>query len=433
MKNNQKAEYRSISWQLETIIAGGLFYTLFISTDFFKNFYIQKQAILNLNHYETLIFFGLYILTRTLLIGFGANLVLRTFWVAYMAIYNWYPNGVNYDKINPSDSRKKRLELRYHRENRLETLEKWASLSFSFAILFAMVVISTIVVCLLIDAFLLEVLELDDLVYNITYNYVLAAVILLSQLGILAQFSFKTGKKVVDKVLTALNTFYYYISGSFLYQRELLILRSNSKQWILLSFGVFYIVMATLISINQLGAFFYGGTFTVKSFDDRETYEQPSVYMIRNNYYEDHLKENEVFYRGGIQSEVIDENYLKLFIVHWFWFDDFKDSVLTDLDFKKEIPIFKNDSIRSAFFDGQRNKYQQALNTLFTVELNTKKLDSVRWDRYKHPKTDEEGYVTFIKVDTLKQGRNIMHVRRRYGKKDSQVSQNWMSFPFWKE
>ena len=350
MKNPQQAEYRSISWQLETIIAGGLFYSLFISTDFFKNFYVQKQAILNLEHYETLIFFGLYILTRILLIGFGANLVLRTFWVAYMAIYNWYPNGVNYDKINPSENRKKRLESRYHRKNRLEILEKWASLSFSFAILFAMVLISTVVVCLLIDVFLLEALKLDDLVYNITYNYSLAAVILLAQLGILGKFSFKTGESVIDKVLTTLNSFYYYISGSFLYQRELLILKSNSKQWILLSFGVFYIVMATLISINQLGAFFYGGTFNIESFDDRETYEQSSIYTMRNQYYENHLKENEVFFRGGIQSEVIDENYLKLFVVHWYWFDHFKDSVLTNLDFKKKIPVFKNDSIRQTFF-----------------------------------------------------------------------------------
>ena len=73
------------------------------------------------------------------------------------------------------------------------------------------------------------------------------------------------------------------------------------------------------------------------------------------------------------------------------------------------------------------------MNKLFIVELNKKKLDSVRWNRYKHPKTGEEGYLAFIKVDTVKQGRNIMQIRRRYGKKDSQVSQNWMSFPFWKE
>ncbi|MDT0539768.1 hypothetical protein [Croceitalea sp. P059] len=433
MKDNDALGYRSISWQLEIIIAGGLFYTLFTSTDFFKNFFIQTQPILNFDHYQIILFFGLYILTRTLLIGFGANLLLRTIWVAYMAIYNWYPNGVNYDKLKLSDDRKKNLKARYSRKNRLETLEKWASLSFSFAILFAMLVISTLLVCLLIDAFLLEVLELESLVYNVTYNYTLAGVVLLAHLGVLGRLATKTGKPVIDKSLSLLNKLYYYCSGSFLYQRELLILRSNSKQWILVSFGVFYIVMATLISVNQLGAFFYGGTFNVKVFDDRKTYEQKTIYSMKNRYYEDHLKKNEVFYRGGIQSELIKDKHLKLFVVHWFWFDSFKDSVLNSLDFKKEIPSFENDAIRSAFFDEQRIKYQKTLNTMFEVVLNEKVLDSVRWNRYTHPKTDEEGYLAYIAVDTVKMGRNVVNVNRRYGKDSLEVSDGWMSFPFWKE
>ncbi len=432
MKNQDSLEYRSISWQLEIIIAGGLFYTLFTSTDFFKNFYIQKQAILNLDQYETLVFFGLYILTRTLLIGFGANLLLRTFWVAYMAVYHWYDDGVDYDKLKLSNTHENRLEKRNQGKNRIATLEKWASLSFSFAVLFAVVVISTLTVCLLIDLILLEVFGLEDLVYSIGYNYGLAAVVLLVQLGVFVPLSFKTGKKWVDKPLRFLSNLYYYISGLFLYQRELLVLRSNSKQWILVSFGVFYIVMATLISVNQLGAFFYGGTFNFEVFDDRETYEQPSVYTMRNRYYAENLKENEVFYRGGIPSEVIDGNHLKLFVVHWFWFDGFKDSVLTSLDFKKELPMMENDSIRQAFFDSQRLKYQEALNTMFIVELNKKKLDSVRWERYKHPRTDEEGYVSYLGIDTLEQGRNTVNVKWRYGKDSLEVS-SWMSFPFWKE
>ncbi len=432
MKTDQKEEYRSISWQLEIIIAGGLFYTLFVSTDFFKDFYIKKQAVVNYDHYEVLLFFGLYILTRTLLIGFGANLLLRTFWVAYMAIDNWYPKGIAFDRLKLTDTQKARIKTRFHQEERLETLEKWASLSFSFAILFAMVVISTIVVCLLISAFLIEVLGLEALVYKPVFNYILAIVVVLAQLGVLARFSFKTGNGVADKALRAVGKGYYYLSGSFTYQRELWVLRSNSKQWILVSFALFYLVMATLISVNQLGAFFYGGTFTIEAFDDRKTYGQNSIYTMQNRYYEENLKENEIFYRGGIQSEVIKEEQLKLFVVHWFWFDHYKDRILDSLDFKKEIPVFENDSVRTIFYKKQLATYQATLNKLFIVELNQQRLDSIRWDRYKHPKTGEEGYLTYIGVDTLQKGRNTLNVKRRYGM-DTIKTTNWMSLPFWKE
>ncbi|WP_350291885.1 hypothetical protein [uncultured Croceitalea sp.] len=432
MKTDQKTEYRSISWQLEIIIAGGLFFTLFTSTDFFKEFYLRKQAVLNYDHYEVLVFFCLYILTRTLLIGFGANLLLRTFWVAYMAIDNWYPKGIAYDKLKLTNLQKERLKQRFHKQERLETLEKWASLSFSFAVLFAMVVISTFVVCLLISMFFIEVLGLEDLVYKPVFNYVMAVVVVLAQLGVLAQFSFTTKITFLDKLLTGIGKAYYYLSGSFLYQRELWTLRSNSKQWVLVGFGMFYLVMATLISVNQLGTFFYGGTFTIAGFDDRKTYTQPSIYTMQNRYYEENLKEGEIFYRGGIQSEVIKEHHLKLFLVHWFWFDHYTERVLDSMDFKKEIPVFKNDSVRSTFFKSQSVKYQATLNQLFIVELNDQKLDSIKWDRYKHPKTGEEGYLTYIGVDSLNKGRNTMHVRRRYGR-DTIKTTNWISLPFWKE
>lgn len=415
------------------LVAGGIFYSLYTSTDFIRDFYLQNQAINDYGHYQVLVLFGVYILTRALLIGFGGNLLLRTVWIAYLAIEYWYPDGINFTRLKLPAAEKERLKAGNSTDTRLENLEKWASLSFSFAVLFALILVSTFVVCVLVCAVFLELFGWEELVYSPTFNYILAFIILLAHLGILQRFSFKTGIAAVDKALQVLGKGYYYLSGSFLYRKELLVLRSNSRTWILVGFTVFYVLMATLISINQLGAFFSGGTFEVDLWDDRTTYDQRTVYSMRSNFYEDHLQTGELFKWGGIQSELIQEKQLKLFVVHWFWLDYYMEDVIDSIGFVQKFPErFENDSTRREFLLSQHKKYQDLLNEVFIVEINNQKIDSVRWDRYKHPKTQEEGYLTFLRVDSLEVGRHTLNVRRRYGKSDDRIS-TWMSLPFWKE
>ncbi len=432
MKLKEHNDFRGISWQIEMLIAGGIFYTLYTSTDFFRDFYLQKEAITNYGHYQIILLFGLYILTRALLIGFGGNLLLRTVWIAYMAIEYWYPKGIDFNALKLPSHVEQRLKSGNTTGRRLENLEKWASLSFSFAILFALILLSTLLVCLLVCVILLELFGLRDLVYSPVFNYILALMVLLAQLGILQRFSVKSNQTFLDQVLRILGKAYYYISGSFLYHKELLVLRSNSRGWVLASFAIFYVLMASLISINQLGAFFSGGTFKVNIWDDRTTYEQRTVYRMRNQYYEDNLSAGELFKWGGIPSELIKGRQLKLFIVHWYWMDYYAEDVLDSIGFSRTFPRFQNDSLRTEFLKNQFEKYQNTLNEILTVELNGQKIDSIRWDRYKHPKTGEEGYLTYLGVDSLKMGRHTLEVYRRYGRKPEQQN-TWMSLPFWKE
>ncbi|MBF4986265.1 hypothetical protein FNJ87_18765, partial [Nonlabens mediterrranea] len=106
LKTSHK-NYAPVSWQLEFLIAGGIIFSLYTSTDYFKHLFLLKYPISNFDYGQVLLFFGTYVLTRVLLIGFGLNLILRTVWLAYFAISYWYPHDVNYENINVNFYQKK--------------------------------------------------------------------------------------------------------------------------------------------------------------------------------------------------------------------------------------------------------------------------------------------------------------------------------------
>jgi hypothetical protein len=426
--------YAPISWQLEFIIAGGIIFSLYKSTDYFKELFLHKFPISDFDYDQGLLFFGTYVLTRALLIGFAANVLLRSVWLAYSGISYWYPKGVAYDKLQVNNQQLHNHKTSETALTRLERLDKYANLSFAVAIIFTFVVLSSFIVMYLCQVFLAEVLGLYDWVNEASFNYIMASFILLLQLGV---FDFlrktKTGARTkFGTVRRFLYTIYYYVSGLFLYRKELLVLRTNGKTWVLLSFGAAYLLLCLLISVSQIGDFYKAGTFQVSLFDDRTTYDIEGVYHMDSALYEEHFKEGGVFYSGCIQSEIIKEGYLKLFVVHWKRHDYYLQYVLDSLNFKKQVPQFKRDSLRINFYANRSSDYNAAINQLYKVHLNKQPVDGLKWMRYQHPLSGEEGYMTYIAIDSLEAGRQTLDVKvgNRYS---GSYSQNTLlSLPFWK-
>ncbi|GAL75713.1 hypothetical protein JCM19275_1596 [Nonlabens ulvanivorans] len=205
---------------------------------------------------------------------------------------------------------------------------------------------------------------------------------------------------------------YYYGSGLFFYRRELLVLRTNGRTWLLLTFGSGYLLLALFISINQIGEFYQAGTFNVNLFDDRETFDSTQNYIVDYKMYEDQLAPNEVFFNGGIQSQYVKDNYLKVFIVHHRKYDWYLKYVQDSLKLNTyQQP--KSDSLRRQYVQERGILDQVALNRLIKVEIDDKLYTDIKWDRYQHYKTKEEGYLAYIKVDTLDPGRHVIRTYTR--------------------
>lgn len=413
LKRTRK-NFAPVSWQLEFLIAGGIIFSLYTSTDYFKQLFLLKYPISDFDYVQVVLFFGTYILTRVLLIGFGMNLILRTVWLAYSGINYWYPYGVNYDKLDLNFYQKNKYQKQDSASDRLHIIDRWSNLSFSVTIIFSFIVFSSLVLMLIVQYILADILGFYDLINSAWFNYGLAIFALLLQLGM---FDFLLRKKhkrgMFYRIGEWLYQIYYYCSGLFLYRRELMVLRSNGKTWILLSFGSFYLLLSLFISINQIGEFYPAGTFNLKIFDDRETFDARKNYVIDYHVYEDELDKGELFFNGGIQSQYIKEKYLKVFLVHDRNNDWYLSHVQDSLNYDKIYNPPAIDSLVDAYDKKRIELDQQGLNILIKVELDKELLSDLRWDRYKHHKTQEEGYLTYIPVDTLKAGRHIINVSTR--------------------
>ena len=138
-------EYHSQSWQLEMLIAGGVLFSLYNFGNDLRAFFLGIESIIDLSSHFMIGFFGAYVLTTVLLFGFGANLILRSIWLAYLGISYAFSNGIDYDNIRGSKKYKNDLEKAPTALHRVEILEKWSKLSFSFAILISFFVVSLII------------------------------------------------------------------------------------------------------------------------------------------------------------------------------------------------------------------------------------------------------------------------------------------------
>ena len=427
--------YAPISWQLEFLIAGGVIFSLYKSTDYFKELFLLKYPISNFDYDQGLLFFGTYVLTRALLIGFVANVLLRGVWMAYSGISYWYPKGVSFKKLKLNHEQLDQLRYKEKAITRLTRLDKYANLSFAVAVIFTFVVLSTFIVMFLSQVFMVEVLGLYDWIQDPLVNYVMAILILLLQLGV---FDFLSKKKTVARTrFAALRSFlyniYYYVSGLFLYRRELLVLRTNGKTWVILSFGTAYLLLCLFISVNQIGDFYQYGTFKIPLFDDRTTYDVKGVYNMNSSLYESNYKQGNVFYYGCIQSEIIKDDYLKLFVVHWKHNDYYLKHAMDSLDFKiNKLPGFKNDSLRKDFYKNRAETYNVAINQLLRVEIDQSQINDIKWTRYKHPLSEEEGYLSYIPIDSLSKGHHSISVKSSNYFTGTYRKNMVLSLMFWK-
>ncbi|MGB5944232.1 MAG: hypothetical protein WBG71_15210 [Leeuwenhoekiella sp.] len=424
MRKEEKKEYRSISWQLELFISGGVLYALYESTDFLKYFFYHKYPIIEFTTVQMVLLCTCYVITRALLLGFGANLLLRTVWLAYGGIEFWHPQT-----IDPEDG------TDMPSNPRLDRLDKWANLSFSAAILFTLVTLSMALVVTTLIFFINHVLGFPWLTDYSDFVYGLVIVVTLLQLGFFG-FATKSKKKrtLLGKLGQGLGRLHYFASGAFLYAPEMRALQGRKSKLTLLLSGAVYLCLAIVISINQVGKYYPFGTFTFEFLEDRKYYDIRGSNVYNSVYYNDNIGENSVSFYGCIQSEIIKDKHLKLFIPSWNHFDKYLRHAMDSLDYSTTYDYSNIDSVRAKEIVYRKNSFNKILTRLFEVRIDDAIINPPTWYRYTHPKTREEGYVTYILCDSLSIGHHLLKVDNRFINWKGEVHQgNWINIPFWKE
>lgn len=157
--------------------------------------------------------------------------------------------------------------------------------------------------------------------------------------------------------------------------------------------------------------------------------EDGAASAIEHNFYE-HTLDTDNPARVMIQSDIISDPYLKLFLSYNTRYNDSLRKY-----FSAAEPFYAQGlsmRVEKDTFPPERLKASvDALRGLYTITLNGKNLDSTNFSVgafrfYVHPKTKQKGILGYIRIDSLPKGEQMLIVRDRF---DSTVVRY---IPFWR-
>ncbi|WP_299677399.1 hypothetical protein [uncultured Dokdonia sp.] len=431
-------QYRYQSWQIEMLIAGGILYGLFTSDKILQAFFVDNYAITDLTTNKIILLFGSFTITKILLIGFAANLFLRAVWLGYLGISFWFPDDINYDRLIGTKNYKETLKTKPTASERLLTLEKWCNLSFSFAVLLGFLSISLFITVSVIIWTLSLFSDDYSFIDTPTFIYILSFVLILIQIGVLDNFLLrkKNDKYLfVTKIKKIIIRFFSIITLSYFIQREFLVLRTNTNKWLLSSFIIGYLSIAIIAAASSIGSFYNSdGAFNFSLFDDREMYHVVAAPKTAYDNYTSNLSSGDKILWGAIQSELITDDYLKLFVVSWNDFDNYLKDRYAHYDVKQKYPSLPTTKAVDSFELVNAANWQKSMRDLFKVKIDTVTIPDLEWARYKHPITKEEGYITYIDISGLpNQKHDLELIIRQKFNNNFERDWQWFDLSFWKQ
>jgi len=406
-EEQQQQSWQIENTQIEILIASGFIFFLFNLPDFLTNYFIDVNESKIIQAEGTILFFGSYIFARALLIGFSIILFLRALWLAFLGINYAFPQGINYSKLSYSNYFKEKTKHKTSVKNRIIKLEKVCSLTYSVTIILTLL---TIGMFLLMSLIFYVIYYLAPSFYVPEFGYVIIIVLFLMMLGIfdLIFFGFLKRFQIISKIYYPLYKLFKWLSLSFTYSQEWLTFISNTSRWKVYGLFLSYFVLSFFISSSEiserLGSDLF---FQVFSVEDRNYTKLPSFQQVKNNRYENMLDSEKRIMTACIQSDIIKDSYLKVFVVYQKWFDSTLDSlfkkndVILKLRQKSYIEYMKNDSL-----------IQKTLNEFFITKIDDQEFSDSDWYFHDHSITGEKGFLTYLPLDKLVKGKHTLFINR---------------------
>jgi hypothetical protein len=415
------------SWQLELLISGfaifGLFTAIPIITESLKEAENSQQI------YKFVISLigtiSCYILIFNLLL----HVLLRGLWIGALGL-RYVSGDIDYDSLNYSQKFTKYLTKRVGSFDKyIGTLENYCSVIFAVSFLLIFYVLAITFTILAIALIGTQLLDNDNLPNWLSQGVGITLIVFLifGMFFTLIDFitlGFLKKKKWTSKIYFPIYWVFSFITLSFLY-RPLVYNFLDNKFGKRLSFSLvpFYILIALGTSLNYNVSNYITDDMTSNDF------------VANNNSYEDLLSDKNGFIDNvAIQSKVISDNYVKVFVLYSdnienriFNFnpllkpEEDRRGLKTGINFNTNIKFGKKDSLRRV--------YLKTFNKIYSVKIDTVKFETDFI--LAHSKNDKLGFETYISTKTLDEGKHILQVNRLRIRKGDSTYWNISKIPFW--
>ncbi|GAA0872041.1 hypothetical protein GCM10009117_11880 [Gangjinia marincola] len=417
------------SWQLELIISGFAIFGLFEIHDqipvltqkwFDKSDSTVFQVLIS--NFYTVALISWYILTTSLLV----HLVLRGLWIGALGL-RYVSGDIDFTSLNYNDKFTNYLKKRIGSYDKyISILEDYCSLLFALSFLLIFIFISFFTLLIIPSLFI--AITTNVLAKNVL-NFVIAPIIVtyfLLGLFILIDFlgnGILKKKHFISKIYFPIYKLFSYISLSFIYRPLLynfLDFKSGRKILIGVLLAFILVVVAGTTYINE-------SDYIVGNMSTQDEYANNANYL-------DQLKtERDLVSKAAINSKVITNPYLELFINYN---RDIEDQLFLKNKFLKRsgkkgmnssIHItFNAKSIESPDSIPSLKRYLQEFENLITTTIDN---DTIYGDFVVTNKNNEQlGYETFLDISTINKGKHILNIT--YRNSDS-THKTIAKIPFW--
>ena len=414
------------SWQLELIISGFAIFGLFTA---YPTIAEHAQESNSTNIYKFVIYFVAQISCGILLFNLLLHVLLRGLWIGTLGL-RYVSGDIEYEELKYTEKFTKYLKKRVGSFDKyIATLENYCSIIFaiSFLLIFYVLALTfTIITIALVGNYIIGNESLPGWLSKTVGIPIMIFIII----GMLLSFidfvtlGFLKKKKWLTKIYFPVYWIFSFITLSFLY-RPLVYNFLDNKFGRNLSFTLVPIYFLILL-----------GTSVRYSYSNYLDEDMPSSAISANNEnYEDLLKANNEFVKKTIiQSKVIRENYLKIFIPYSENIEDriFKQNkglkpdkdirgLGSEITFNESIDITKRDSLR--------DEYLKTFNAIYFVTI-----DSIEYNPefiFARSLKDKLGFEAYIGIDSLTNGKHLLNVNRLDITAKDKTKLVFAKIPFW--
>ena len=417
------------SWQLELLISGFAIFGLFTA---FPHISVAAKAAQNDEKiYSFIILMVVLISCAILIFNLMLHVVLRGLWIGALGL-RYVSGDIDYEELNYSEKFTNYLKKKVGSFDKyIAKLENYCSIIFaiSFMLIFYVLAFTFTVVSIVLIARLF----LDDssrIISNDTVSYWIGIPLMIFLvIGMLLTFlDFLTlgwlkKKKWISKIYFPVYWVFSKITLAFLYRPLVYNFLDNKfGRRISMALVPIYILILVGTSLNYKTSNYFNGELSSSSI------------IASNDNYENMLDEDDFIDDVAIESKVIKNNFLKVFMVLDDDFDDYVFSFNKGLRPKKDVRGLDSDAFSANNVswnkrDSLRLAYMKTFNDIFSVRI-----DSVKYDSefiVSSSIKNQKGFETYVGLKNLTEGKHMLHVMRERIRKQDTQTWYYKSIPFW--
>lgn len=392
------------SWEPEIFISGIVLFGLLQVPEYLNEFrYYFRREIFGLSsdmdNFVAILITGVQWLTFGLIL----HLFFRGIWIGLVGLSYVFPGGIKKENVKYKGKFADRIQSIPDFTDQIIRLEKISSSIFSISYFLFMSILGggyTFFLATIIGPIYLFFnfgpYTFSDLINNealaqVVNNYAL----LIAFFGFIYLFDFLSlgllkRSKYLAKVYYPLYKVISWLTFSTLYRNIYYILISNFKRWKVISF-----ILGFLIVTYALASFHADRASAGYQFSQLEFYGSSAGNTINSSAYEN-MDPSSVGQYASIQSDIIKDDVLRLFLTHYSFFDD---SVKTVCDYKEFEDVEVTDSLKLV-----------CLANFYQIAVNDSSYSDLKWKFHKNPKNQHRGIMTYVDISNLKKGNHSLEV-----------------------